>query len=191
MPHVYPAKYLDMVPALKDIRVAKHQIPPSGSGSELNWYDGAETPAVAIGTPADNATQQVIECKCTVLRTSPAPLSPSQQQRDACLTNVKCLQWIGLATELLRCRSVFRRRVWNASCGGKHLLVLVEFSHLTASIPSGLASNCTVYLISIGSRCLFARPLVCCAPRRAQILTLRVRPRASRSTVSDFPTILL
>jgi hypothetical protein len=66
MPHVYPAKYLDMVPALKDIRVATHQIPPSGSGSELNWYDGAETPAVAIGTPADNATQQVIKCKCTV-----------------------------------------------------------------------------------------------------------------------------
>eukprot|EP00038_Savillea_parva_P030794 m.80315 g.80315 ORF g.80315 m.80315 type:complete len:721 (+) comp9347_c0_seq1:42-2204(+) len=58
MPHVFPAQYLDTVPAQDDIILAENQLPPQGMSAALDWYSGAETPALNITTPADKATQQ-------------------------------------------------------------------------------------------------------------------------------------
>ena len=62
MPHVFPAKYLGMVPAAADIDVALHQHPPNGTAASIDWYSGkgADGPVAVtdINTPADKETQQ-------------------------------------------------------------------------------------------------------------------------------------
>lgn len=58
MPHVFPEKYLAMVPPKEQIVLAKNQLPPNGTGSSLDWYSGAESPAKDIDTPAPTETQQ-------------------------------------------------------------------------------------------------------------------------------------
>lgn len=62
MPHVFPAKYLGMVPAQADIDVALHEYPPNGMAASIDWYSGkgADGPVAVtdINTPADKATQQ-------------------------------------------------------------------------------------------------------------------------------------
>jgi len=60
MPHVFPAKYLDMVPPNEEIELAKHQLPPTGIAASMDWHSGAGAngPASMIGTPADAWTQR-------------------------------------------------------------------------------------------------------------------------------------
>ena len=62
MPHVFPAKYLDVVPALENIQLAAHPLPPSGGGGvQLDWTggkgsDGPVGQDTDFMNPTDNAT---------------------------------------------------------------------------------------------------------------------------------------
>lgn len=44
MPHVFPEKFLEMIPVEKDVMVASNMYPPNGS-SLIEWQSGAEQPA--------------------------------------------------------------------------------------------------------------------------------------------------
>lgn len=61
MPHVFPAKYLKMVPPKDQINLAKHQLPPTGIAAAMDWHSGAGANG-PTGTnesvPADLDTQR-------------------------------------------------------------------------------------------------------------------------------------
>lgn len=44
MPHVFPARFLDMIAPKEDIKVAKNQLPPEGIAAQLDWETDAEGP---------------------------------------------------------------------------------------------------------------------------------------------------
>jgi len=60
MPHVFPAKYLDVVPSNADIILAEHMLPPTGIAATMDWHSGkgANGPAGNISAPAADWTQR-------------------------------------------------------------------------------------------------------------------------------------
>ena len=62
LPHVYPEKYLNVIPSQEDITLAKHQLPPTGNASRLNWESGSRSHGpsdIKYQTPAPVEEQQL------------------------------------------------------------------------------------------------------------------------------------